>query len=331
MSEQAAMTTPLRQPDVTVIIPTCNDWPRLAAGLEALRAQTLDRSRYEIVVVDNAKTASNPPALPEGVLYLHWPNGYSYSARNAGVQVARGRVLAFTDSDCLPARDWLEQGLAALDTGVCGGRIDTFSRTGNAAAQYDAHFALRQDLNIRRHRFSVTANLFVTREVFDAVGPFVDNSPSSADREWCLRAHRAGHPVRYASEALVRHPARETLDELLRKSRRLVAGRYPLLRARYGSSFRGWYRIHWRLFWNFRPPLRREMLRILFGLSRERPVPRGRRVGVAAVIIAIHYHTAWRFLLEHLAWTWPRLFGRFSAASAAVVAEGARRAAPVRR
>lgn len=307
LAETAAPGRPL--PEVSVIIPTRNDWPRLLAGLEALQAQTLDRSRFEIIVVDNARTATSPPPLPNGVRCLHWPHGYSYSARNAGVHAARGRVLAFTDSDCLPAPEWLEQGLAALDTGVCGGHIEMFSRTGSAAALYDAHFALRQDLNIPRRGFSVTANLFVAREVFDKVGPFVDDSPSSADREWCVRARSAGHPVRYARAAVVRHPARESLGELLGKSRRLVAGRYPLLRRRYGPGVVGVLRIFWRLFWNFRPPLRAEMLRILFGLSRERPVPRRKRAGVAGIIILLHYHTAWRLLMEHLAWAWPRGFG----------------------
>jgi GT2 family glycosyltransferase len=81
---------------------------------------------------------------------------------------------------------------------------------------------------VRRKGFTVTASMFVRREVFDAVGPF--RNGVSEDMDWCHRARRLGYRLGYAPQAVIGHPARRTWAELRRKSDRLTAESFELYR-----------------------------------------------------------------------------------------------------
>ena len=78
--------------------------------------------------------------------------------------------------------------------------------------------------NVSFDGFAVTANLFVMRTLFDDVGLFDEYVYANGDREWCLRAARSGYRVVYAPDAIVFHPARDTLAKILKKATRLEAG-----------------------------------------------------------------------------------------------------------
>src|SRR5262245_50422661 len=100
------------QPFISVIIPVYNDTERLRTCLTALADQTYPRDRYEVIVVDNGSTIP-PRSLVEsfpGFVFAEESKPGSYAARNRGLQIARGDVLAFTDSDCIPDRHWLAAG-----------------------------------------------------------------------------------------------------------------------------------------------------------------------------------------------------------------------------
>lgn len=119
---------------VTVIVATHNRAHLLGETLEALIAQetpkTLD---WEILVVDNGSTDGTLEVFrtmamraPGRLRYLFEPRLGKSRALNAGIAVARGRVLALTDDDVSPAPDWVATAATVLDTrGVdgAGGRI----------------------------------------------------------------------------------------------------------------------------------------------------------------------------------------------------------------
>lgn len=121
-------------PFVSVIIPVLDDPVRLALCLQALEDQTYAADRYEVIVVDNGSVSDLAPVV---VAFAHAqlavePRRGSYAARNMGIGLARGEVLAFTDSDCIPQPDWLEAGVARLmgaaGCGLVGGRVAIFAR-----------------------------------------------------------------------------------------------------------------------------------------------------------------------------------------------------------
>ncbi|NQT82439.1 glycosyltransferase [bacterium] len=96
-------------PKVSVIIPTYNRREYVGRAIESVLAQTfLD---HEIIVVDDGstdKTSRVVAAYGDKVRYIYKRNGGSASARNLGIKHAKGRFIAFLDSD----DTWLPEKLA---------------------------------------------------------------------------------------------------------------------------------------------------------------------------------------------------------------------------
>lgn len=226
---------------VSVVIPTYRDWGRLRQCLGALSKQTMPASRVEIIVVDNDDDPLPLADRPPGVRYVHEPEGFSYAARNAGLAAATGAIIAFTDSDCLPEPGWIQAGVEATRTlDLAGGAISMFFERDSVAARYDYAFGLRQAEYFRTWCTFVTANLFVRREAFEKLGSFNGALESGGDFEFCLRAGAAGLSLGFVPEAVVRHPARADLAELIRKTRRTARGVVEFRLRRHRSRADAW-------------------------------------------------------------------------------------------
>ena len=226
---------------VSVIIPVYNDPERIGTCLDVLIAQTYPRQFYEIIVADNGSTDGTPQIVQDycdksgGLVRMVVENEIqsSYAARNKAVEVARGDVLAFTDSDCIPEPNWIESGIQALldqDATCGGGHIEFFFKDErpNIYEHFDAGRKLNQKAFIEKAGFAATANFFVRREMFDRYGKFRHDLISGGDYEFGRRLTSAGEKMIYISGAVVKHPARSTLRAILKKSRRVAEGERQL-------------------------------------------------------------------------------------------------------
>src|SRR4051812_32553100 len=213
-------------PAVSVIVPVRNRRVLLRNLLDGLARQTF--KDFEVIVVDDASsdgsTEEAAAAARNGMALwvVASPGRGAVAARGAGVAIARGEYLAFTDSDCVPDPGWLAAGVAALaaDADVVEGRTipDRPPR------------ALERSLAAGEEGLYPTCNVFYRKESFAAAGGF----DRLAGRRLRFRAGRSlagvgfgedtlvGWQVRragraaYAPDALVRHhvfppDARESL------------------------------------------------------------------------------------------------------------------------
>lgn len=227
---------------VTVIIPVLNDFRRLRICLDALAAQTWDRDRLEVMVVDNGSDADVTEVTRsfEFVEVHREATPGSYAARNAGLEHATGNIIAFTDSDCVPEPNWIEQGVAAVQRHgpqvVVGGQVVLFAENPQRptlAEEFELSIGFSQRMYIHEKHYSVTANLFTTPHVLAKVGPFDATLKSGGDKEWGTRAHGMGVKLHYEENAIVRHPARASMRELFHKRARIVGGHLAIARAHY--------------------------------------------------------------------------------------------------
>lgn len=223
-------------PEVSIVIPVFQNQVGLERCLLAIAQQDgIAMHDIEVIVVDNGSepmlTVSKD--LPYSVILLVCKRKGAYSARNAGVKAANGKVLAFLDADCWPESLWVRSGLDALfrndKDSIVGGdvRFETTFRP-SVVESYQVLMGFGQEHSVKVLQFAATANLFVARYVFEKVGPFNESLLSGGDREWSWRAGKLGFSLCFSENAIVWTMPRKSLSSALIQARRVSGGRMSL-------------------------------------------------------------------------------------------------------
>lgn len=193
---------------VTVVIPTRDRPAALHSCLVAVRAQqdvTLD-----LVVVDDG--SANRAAVAEvaeqfGARLVRLEGGGPAAARNAGIAATNADQILMLDDDCVPQPGWAAALLAAA------ANASRLVVAGTVLQPPAATTWLRASERIARQSeaasgFFRTLNLSCHRELLVQI-PFDETFPAAAgeDRDWCVRAARAGATFIRAPAAAVEHRA----------------------------------------------------------------------------------------------------------------------------
>jgi glycosyltransferase involved in cell wall biosynthesis len=212
-------------PFFSIIVPVRNDQNNLRRCLESLTRLHCDSSRFEVIVVDNGSTDETRSVadsflsgLPLRV--LEKPDAYIAGVRNAGAAVARGRYLAFLDSDCEVPPDWLANASCLVDADSpsvfgCYYLIPEDS-SWIARLWYDE----RDKKGKGKVSYLPAGDLFVSRELYQRLGGFDESIQTNEDYEFCQRAWAAGSPVFCSPTMGVIHwGTPQTLGQFFKKHR----------------------------------------------------------------------------------------------------------------
>lgn len=97
------------QPTISVIVPAYNEGEFLGDCLACLKKQAF-RKPFEIIVVDNGSTDQTSLIAKQfGVRLIKENKKGVVFALKTGVSAAKGEIIAFTDADCKPPANWLDQ------------------------------------------------------------------------------------------------------------------------------------------------------------------------------------------------------------------------------
>lgn len=202
--------------DCSVVIATRGVASGLVRTLGALSSQTLARSRYEIVVVDNNESPDASAALertlaPFAVVLAREAAPGAAAARNAGVAIAVGEVVVFVDDDIEVDSGFLDAHLFAHQhqgADVAVGPIIEL----NAHSMWFRNYLIDRrvinratDPNSIDFRDVYGANSSVDREIFDTVGGFDPSFLRREDADLGYRLGAAGAVFAYADGAVGRH------------------------------------------------------------------------------------------------------------------------------
>ncbi|MFM8891190.1 MAG: glycosyltransferase family 2 protein [Planctomycetia bacterium] len=234
----------------TVVVPSFGRPRQLRACLDALAGQSFTEP-WDVLVVDDGSPEPYARLADEfagrlDLRVIRQDNSGPASARNHGVQQARGEFVALTDDDCLPEPVWLETLVRAArqrpfalvgGTTFNGFRDELFASTSHLVVDmvYE-HFNSHPD----DAYFLASNNLLCLREQFLEVGGFDTgfHRAGAEDREFCDRWRMAGLPIVWRPEARVEHRHSQTLREFVDLHFRYGRGArmYQVIRRERGSG-----------------------------------------------------------------------------------------------
>jgi glycosyltransferase involved in cell wall biosynthesis len=214
---------------VSVIVPVYNSAAFIRKLLDGLEKQDYPQDRREIIIVDNGSNDDTAKIISEYPFILAQENDIqsSYAARNKGISIAKGEIIAFTDADCRPRPDWLSNGVRSLlESGadMVAGKVEfIYSEKPTAAEIYDSITHMQMESQVRERGVAPTANIFVKRDMFDKIGLFDSRVKSGGDAQWTGKATKKGFRLDYCGLAVVAHPTRN-FREIIKKVIRTGAG-----------------------------------------------------------------------------------------------------------
>ena len=231
-------------PEVSVVIPVRDRARELNAVLDAMAKQDFPHGNFEVLVCDDGSNGDMRSVAERSrdyssgskldVHYFRQPKLGPASARNLGIRNARGVIIAMTDSDTIPADDWLSRLVSKLAvhpeaSGVEGKVI------ANNAGEFEP--IGEGPTNLQGGVF-LTCNCAYRREALDRVGGFDESFPYPAyeDTDLAARVMERGTIV-FEPDAVVVHPERPLTFKAIWK--KLHHWEYILLMGmRYG--YLGW-------------------------------------------------------------------------------------------
>ncbi|HMA13948.1 MAG: glycosyltransferase family 2 protein [Bacteroidota bacterium] len=221
-------------PLVSVVIPNFNREAELQRAVASVLAQ--DYRPLEIVVVDDASTRPIRLDLdPQDSKLVRWVrlerNGGGATARNAGIDAARGELVAFLDSDDVWVPGKLACQLAAYRAD--GAPADAVYYCQVVLDRGHEQLVLPQramaaDESVGDYLFPWRGNLLQTSTLLmgrdlAARVRFTDGLRIHQDIDFCLRLQHAGASFRFQAEALARWHADDRADRMSHRPKFLLS------------------------------------------------------------------------------------------------------------
>ena len=250
-------------PLVSVVIPTYNRASLVTEAVRSVLAQTF--SDLELIVIDDGSTDGTREALQEfegRLRYVRKKNEGAAAARNMGIDLAKGKYVAFLDSDDLWHPDKLEKQVRLLNENPDYPVIHTDSSVIEPEGRQIKASAARRRQSRNGKVFeqfflcpialALTSTVVMRRDCLDTAGVFDPRYPVFQDYDFFLRL-AWNFPIYYLDEPLASYrlaPGSLTRSDIQRN----IAEQEQILKAfvadhaKYFSSHPRLLRKKWRRF-----------------------------------------------------------------------------------
>lgn len=206
-------------PLFSIIIPTYNRHYLLSKTLNAIvKQENIPSNEFELVIADNGSKDEIEKTVKDftdqngriKIVYVRLKRNYGADfARNAAVLKSRGKLLAFTDDDCIVPPDWLIEFKRELDAdpaiaGIGGFKVprstrehlDIYHRFLMWKHFYSPHVRTKE-FNFSQNHCGLTANVCYRRKIFEKLGGFNLYFKHIGFQEFKTRVHKSGLKLLY--------------------------------------------------------------------------------------------------------------------------------------
>jgi len=218
---------------ISIVIPAFNEGENIRECVRSLKAQDFPKDDFEIIAVDNNSTDDTLELIktldiPYTVEYTKGPA----AAKNAGIKMATGNIIAFVDGDCVADGKWLKEIVTVFkdsNTGCVAGEIMAMEHENMSHLEQflikKGHLSQNQHVKNPFLPFAATANAAYRKEVFEKIGLFDEalHIGEDADMSWRMQL-KTNYKLTFSSSAVVSHPYETSLKALFRQKQRHACG-----------------------------------------------------------------------------------------------------------
>jgi cellulose synthase/poly-beta-1,6-N-acetylglucosamine synthase-like glycosyltransferase len=229
--------------EISVVVPARNAAGTMGSCLEGLLEQSVPRDLYQVIVVDDGSTDDTGRVVQgSGVELIAQPHEGPAAARNRGVGASRGAIVLFTDADCVPGENWIQEMVQPFEdpeiVGVKG--VYRTRQRGIVPRFVQCEYEERYELMARQRwiDFIDTYSAGYRREVFLAEGGFDTRYPNASveDQELSFRLAERGYKMVFNPGAAVYHQHPETLMAYFRRKFNIGYWKVRVLRRHPGKA-----------------------------------------------------------------------------------------------
>lgn len=207
------------EPLVSVIVPAYNSEKTLSICLSSLLIQTY--KNYEIIVIDNNSNDNTKFIINKyktkcsKIKTIFEPHRSRGAARNAGLEIVNGDIIAMIDSDCVAPKNWIEQITSPIrknkELMVQGNEADCINNYWTSMEQdFNSIYLKNRGYDSYIDHFD-TKNCAFRKRIITELGHFNKNLKNCEDFELKLRLHKKGYRIYFAQNCRVQHFHKDTL------------------------------------------------------------------------------------------------------------------------
>lgn len=208
---------------ISVVLAAYNSDKTISATIEALLAQSWQGDSLEIIVVDDGSTDQTANVTKNyPIKYLHQENKGPAAARNYGWKSARGEIICFTDSDCVPEKEWVSKIIKEYtsdDIAGVGGSYDIVNSDNLLARCVHEEIIQRHMKSPRQVNYLGGFNVSYRRSVLEEVCGFDESytEASGEDNELAYKIAKRGYNLIFNKDIKVGHFHPTKLSAYLRR------------------------------------------------------------------------------------------------------------------